>query len=163
MDKLEKTELILLVIYKNQKVTRGKLNRRDISTIYYVINKFVGKNDEGTLEIYPDGLELSNVNSAIDYLILKGIISSEKGNIRLTELGEKIAKEIDKESDENLRELLTEVLSLPKNIRRDLALVLRSDQYVDHVTKEVLDASRKLLSKFRHTISTTEKAIYKGY
>lgn len=163
MQTLEKTEMILLIICKNQEARRKGLSRRDISTIYYIISKFVGEGDEGRLEIYPDGLELSNINAAIDYLILKGMLHSKNGIISLTELGEKIASDIEKESESNLRELLNEVLTFPTEIRRDLALVLKSEQYMEHVTKEVVDASRKLLTKFKRTTSTTEKAIYKGY
>jgi len=136
---LDITEQILITILKYYSKFEDFPNRKALSTVIYILDKMIGVDslDEAVVRVYPDGFEITEVNSAIEYLALRGLIDSGKGYVKLTENGFQIAKNlITEEKNNDFLRFLDTIFKYPRKTVFHVALILYSKENLEYLTDE---------------------------
>ena len=122
---------ILLTAYAARHAKK-ELTRRKLGTLIYILDTYGSKilEEFSTASIYPDGIDIPDVNILIDVLRSSKLIEVNKRDVRITDSGVKKVEEIlsnpdDHDSRLNYR-LISYLISRDYNTLMNLALYISS-------------------------------------
>lgn len=114
-------EKVLITLYAQN----SKISRRELATYILIAEHFTKTRFIDVFDIYPDGVESTRINLAVDTLIENGLIYSDFGKLLLTEYGKNEAERVlsspDEKTARNFYRLIEYLSSLSHRTRLDLA------------------------------------------
>ncbi len=154
---------ILLITYVAK--TKGKeLTRRQLCTYVYLLDKVNSMNLLSLIDIYPDGIDLPDINILIDMLRAANLIKVIHSYVNITDKGAKKVEEILANPDDNLSRLNYRMASLLMS--EDYELIMDLALYYSHPDKSSLNENiDRLLRQLKELVSKfypERKPVFKG-
>ncbi len=114
-------EKILVTLYAQN----SKISRRELATYILIAEHFTETRFIDVFDIYPDGVESTRINLAVDTLIENGLIYSDFGRLFLTKYGkieaERVLSSPEEKTARDFYRLVEYLSSLSHRTRLDLA------------------------------------------
>jgi len=150
---LLKNTLLVAYIAKN---TNRDLTRRKLGTFIYILDNISNKESVSSINIYPDGIDIPDVNIILDVLRSSSLIDIQRRNIKITKNGiKKIEKMLSNPDDYRFRinyRLVSYLIKYDYNTLMNLAIYLAKKSsgeiIVTEELSEIISGINDIVNKF---------------